>query len=42
MWLRKIQNLVAIRCCAQKTLLAYHPYAARRFFMRAVFEGFVC
>lgn len=36
MWLRKIQNFVAIRCCAQKILLAYNPYAARQFLLHAV------
>jgi len=37
MWLRKIQNFVAIRCCAQKILLAYNPYAARQFLLHALF-----
>jgi len=36
MLLRKIQNFVAILCCAQKILLAYNAYAARRFLSRAL------
>lgn len=45
MWRRKIQNFVAILCCAQKILLAYKAYpqphqlrtsAARRFLSRAL------
>ena len=36
MWLRKIQNPVAIRRCAQKILLVYKTYTARRFLSRAL------
>ncbi len=36
MWLLKIQNFVAILCCAQIILLAYKTYAARRFLSRAL------
>ncbi len=35
MLLRKIKNFVAMLCCAQKTLLAYNAYAARRFLIMA-------
>jgi len=39
MWLRKIQNFVAIRRCAQKILLAYNAYAARRFLCEQPLQG---
>lgn len=35
MWLRKIQSPVAIRRCAQKILLVYKTYTARRFLVAA-------
>lgn len=40
MWLRKILNPVAIRRCAQKILLMYKTYTARRFLSR-VLSGLV-
>ena len=36
MLLLENQHLVAVRCCAQKVLLAYQQYAAQQFFFRAL------